>query len=176
MVLIDVGGDVLALGDEPGLRSPLCDAILLAVGERLARAGVPVLLGVFGVGCDAELTESEVLARFAAVAAAGGFGGVRGLTAPVAGRLEAAMELVPTEASAQAVRAFRGVHGRQTIRDGARSLQLTTTAAATFYFDPRIAFDAGGTAGPRGDRLPGARGGQRGAQRPRRAHRARPRA
>ncbi|HET9102580.1 MAG TPA: DUF1152 domain-containing protein [Solirubrobacteraceae bacterium] len=142
VVLIDVGGDVLARGDELGLRSPLCDAVLLAAGERLAAAGVPVLLGVFGVGCDAELTEAEVLERFATVAAAGGFGGVRGLTGPVAERLEAAMEHVPTEASAQAVRAFRGVSGLQTIRGGARSLQLTTTAAATFYFDPRIAYTA----------------------------------
>jgi hypothetical protein len=38
-VLIDVGGDVLAQGHEPGLRSPLCDALMLAAGgmrNRLA--------------------------------------------------------------------------------------------------------------------------------------------
>jgi hypothetical protein len=34
-VLVDVGGDVLAHGDEPGLASPLCDSILLAA-ERTA--------------------------------------------------------------------------------------------------------------------------------------------
>ena len=32
IVLLDVGGDVLAHGDEPGLASPLCDAIVLAAG------------------------------------------------------------------------------------------------------------------------------------------------
>ena len=32
IVLLDVGGDVLAHGDEPGLASPLCDAVVLAAG------------------------------------------------------------------------------------------------------------------------------------------------
>src|SRR5579884_2427559 len=50
-VFIDVGGDVLAQGDEPGLRSPLSDAIMLAAAARLERAAHPVLGGVFGVGC-----------------------------------------------------------------------------------------------------------------------------
>ena len=140
IVLIDVGGDVLAHGDEPGLRSPLCDAVLLAAGERLAAAGMPVLLGIFGLGCDAELTPDEVCAQLAIVAAAGGLGGIRGLTAPVAQRLEAAIAHVPTEASAQAVRAFRGASGEVPIRDGARTVQLTTLAAATVLLDPRIAY------------------------------------
>jgi len=144
LVLIDVGGDVLAQGDEPGLRSPLCDAIMLAAGDRLAAAGVPVLLGIFGLGCDAELTADEVFTQLAVVAAAGGLGGVRGLTAPVADRLEAAMALVTTEASAQAVRAFRGASGPVTIRGGARTLQLSTAAAGTFFLDPRIAFATAG--------------------------------
>ncbi len=139
LVLVDVGGDVLAQGDEPGLRSPLCDAIMLAAGDRLAGAGIPVLLGIFGLGCDAELTADEVFAQLAVVASAGGLGGMRGLTAPVAQRLEAAMALVTTEASAQAVRAFRGVSGPVTIRGGARTLQLSTAAAGTFFLDPRIA-------------------------------------
>jgi hypothetical protein len=144
LVLVDVGGDVLAQGDEPGLRSPLCDAIMLAAGERLAAAGVPVLLGIFGLGCDAELTADEVFTQLAVVAEAGGLGGVRGLTAPVADRLEAAMALVTTEASAQAVRAFRGDSGPVTIRGGARTLQLSTAAACTFFLDPRIAYATAG--------------------------------
>ena len=34
LVCVDVGGDVLALGDEPGLASPLCDAVMLAGAQR----------------------------------------------------------------------------------------------------------------------------------------------
>jgi hypothetical protein len=135
VVFVDVGGDVLAQGDEPGLRSPLCDSIMLAAADWLRAREVPVLLGVFGIGCDAELTPEEVLARLATVAGAGGLAGARGLTEPVAARLEGAIELVPTEASAQAVRAFRGAFGRTSIRGGARSLELTLGATMTFYLD-----------------------------------------
>jgi hypothetical protein len=144
IVFIDVGGDVLARGDEPGLRSPLCDAVMLAAAEHLRRRGIPVLLGIFGIGCDAELTGGEVAQRIALVAAAGGLAGVRGLTEPVAARLEGAMEHVPTEASAQAVRAYRGVYGTVAIRDGTRTLELAPTAALTVYLDVAAAFAAAG--------------------------------
>jgi hypothetical protein len=135
LVLIDVGGDVLAQGDEPGLRSPLCDALMLAAGAMLAAEGRPVLLGVFGIGCDSELTVDEVLERISWVADGGGLAGVRGLTEPVARRVEESLELVPTEASAQAVRAFRGAHGTVAIRGGARQFQLTSVAAQTVFLD-----------------------------------------
>jgi hypothetical protein len=135
VVFIDVGGDVLAQGDEPGLRSPLCDAITLAAAAGLQAAGHPVIAGIFGIGCDAELTPAEVLRRLADVAAAGGLLGARGLTEAVAERLEGAVELVPTEASAQAVRAFRGASGIARIRGGTRELELSTIAAVTFYLD-----------------------------------------
>jgi hypothetical protein len=144
LLFVDVGGDVLAQGDEPGLRSPLCDAMLLAAAQRLAAAGLPVLLGIFGVGCDAELTSDEVLTRLADVAAAGGWCGARGLTDAVATRLEQAMEMVPTEASAQAVRAFRGARGPVTIRGGARTFELDSLAAITFYLDVEVAYRTAG--------------------------------
>jgi hypothetical protein len=144
VVFIDVGGDVLARGDEPGLRSPLCDALMLAAAARLDQAGVPVLAGVFGIGCDAELTPSEVLVRLAEVASAGGLCGARGLTEPVAERLEAAIELVPTEASAQAVRAFRGASGITEIRGGTRAVELTSIAALTLYLEVGAMVDATG--------------------------------
>jgi hypothetical protein len=135
VIFVDVGGDVLARGDEAGLRSPLCDALMLAVAMRLRRLGYEVLAALFGVGCDAELTPAEVLARLAEVAAAGGLAGARGLTGPVAQRLERAMELVTTEASAQAVRAFRGASGEVSIRGGARTVELSSLASVTFYLD-----------------------------------------
>jgi hypothetical protein len=134
-VFVDVGGDVLAQGDEAGLRSPLCDAVMLAAAGRLGRLGHSVLVGLFGIGCDAELKPAEVLARVADVAADGGLAGARGLTAPVAERLEEAMQVVITEASAQAVRAFRGASGLVSIRGGARTVELSSLASVTFYLD-----------------------------------------
>ena len=143
LVLLDVGGDALAHGHEPGLASPLCDAVMLAAGALVAReAGVPVLAGVFGIGCDGELTPAEVLERLAEVARAGGLAGARGLTAPVVERLEAAVAAIPTEASAQALRCYRGEVGEATIRAGRRTVQLSPLGASTVYVDPEAAVDS----------------------------------
>ena len=70
------------------------------------------------------------------MAGAGGLAGVRGLTAPVVERLDAAVAAVPTEASAQALRCFRGELGETTIRAGRRTVQLSPVGATTVYFDP----------------------------------------
>ena len=151
IVFVDVGGDALAHGDEPGLASPLCDSLLLAAAAHLAKRAVcpnggegasaggsgpiPVLGGIFGVGCDGELTPAEVFERLAEVAAAGGFAGARGLTPPIAARLAEAVDAVPTEASAQALRCFHGAIGETTIRQGRRTVELSPAGALTFYFD-----------------------------------------
>ena len=145
IVFVDVGGDALAHGDEPGLASPLCDAVMLAAAARLAERAAAggsspaVLGGIFGIGCDGELTPSEVLARLAEVGAAGGLAGARGLTPAIAQRLEEAVGVVPTEASAQALRCFRGEIGRAEIRSGRRTVELSPAGALTFYFDPLAA-------------------------------------
>ncbi len=138
VVFLDVGGDALAHGDEPGLASPLCDALLLAAAARLARRPhAPAVLGaIFGIGCDGELTPAEVLQRLAEVGASGGLLGARGLTPAIAARLEEAVEVVPTEASAQAIRCFRGDTGMTSIRRGRRTVELSPVGALTFYFDP----------------------------------------
>jgi ribulose-5-phosphate 4-epimerase/fuculose-1-phosphate aldolase len=141
-IFVDVGGDVLGHGDEPGLASPLCDAVLLAAAVRMQRAGQPVLGAVFGPGCDGELKLDEVFARVAEVAAAGGMAGARGLTPAVATRLEHAVRTVPTEASAQALKAFRGQTGPSSMRGGRRSVELSPVSAMTIFFDPLVAVES----------------------------------
>jgi hypothetical protein len=142
IVFADVGGDVLAHGHERGLGSPLCDAVMLAAAVRLERAGHEVLGAIFGPGCDGELTLPEVSARLADVARAGGLAGARGLTPPIAERLEGAIRQVPTEASAQALLGFRGHLGRSAIRGGRRTLELMPAVALTVYFDVTVAIEA----------------------------------
>ena len=139
LVLVDVGGDALAHGDEPGLASPLCDAVLVAAGESLGGAGVPCALGIFGAGCDGELTPEEVLERISEVAAGGGFLGAWGITPEVAACLRDAVAAVPTEASAAALRCARGERGALEIRGGWRTARLTAAGALTFYLDPAVA-------------------------------------
>ena len=110
LVCVDVGGDVLAHGDEPGLASPLCDAVMVAAALRIADRVRP-LLAVIGPGCDGELTVAEVLERVAELARAGAWLGTWGMPPRIAAELEAAATQVPTEASLQVVRCARGEVG-----------------------------------------------------------------
>jgi hypothetical protein len=141
-VFVDVGGDVLARGDEPGLASPLCDALMLAaaieLGDRL-----PAICGVFGPGCDGELTPAEVMERVAELGRAGALLGSWGLTPAVCEQIDAAAHVVPTEASVMAVRCARGETGPAPIRGGRRTVELTPVGGLTFYFEPQVAADAG---------------------------------
>jgi len=139
LVFVDVGGDALAHGDEPGLASPLCDAVMLAAAARLAAEGHAVLGAVFGPGCDGELTLAELEARISEIAAAGGLAGARAISPAVADRLREAAAAIPTEASAQAIRAFDGERGTATIRRGRRTVELSPVGALTVYFDVGVA-------------------------------------
>ena len=137
LVFLDVGGDVLAEGHEPGLVSPLCDAVMLAAAAALGgREGAPpVMAGLFGAGCDGELTVAEVTARLAVLGRQGALAGARGITPEVARLLEGAVGMVPTEASAHALSCFHGAIGNAPIRGGERSVELGPLGALTFFFD-----------------------------------------
>ncbi len=139
VIYVDVGGDVLGDGSEPGLASPLCDAVMLGAAALTQRQGMRSIAAVFGACCDGELTLFEILERLASVAAAGGLLGVGAIDERTATRLEQAIESVPTEASAAAVECARGAIGPTTIRDGSRNVPLTPVGSMTFYFDPTVA-------------------------------------
>lgn len=136
IVLLDVGGDVLAHGGEPGLASPLADATVLAAALRLK---TPSLGVVFGTGCDGELTPEEVAERLEEVTRAGGDLGDLPLPAPALDRVEASLRYVTTEASAMAVRCARGETGRVPIRNGRRTVPLTPMGGRLICFDPIVA-------------------------------------
>ena len=137
---VDVGGDAIARGTEPGLASPLCDAVMLAAGG-LAADRVAPLGAVFGAGCDGELTLDEVMARVADLARAGAWLGAWGMPPAIAAELEEAARVVPTEASLQAVRCALGETGDVPIRDGRRKVRLGPVGALTFFFELRGALE-----------------------------------
>jgi hypothetical protein len=139
VLCVDVGGDVLGQGTEPGLASPLCDAVMLAAAAELQSAGLSTVAGIFGPCCDGELTLEELLDRIAELSMHRGLLGTSTLTPEVVAELERAVELVPTEASAQAIRCARGEIGWTTIRNGRRKVLLSPVGALSFYFDPQSA-------------------------------------
>jgi hypothetical protein len=138
VVLVDVGGDAISAGGEPGLASPLCDAVMIAAGASLEE-GVSPLLGVLGAGCDGELRPAEVLARVATLASAGAWLGTLGVTPEAAAEIEAAAEVAVTEASLLVARCARGEIGDVEIRGGLRTVEAGPVGALCFLFDLRAA-------------------------------------
>ncbi len=134
VVYTDVGGDALATGSEPGLGSPLCDAVMLAAGMQLG-ALLDGAIAILGAGCDGELTPDEVLGRVAALAAAGAWIGSSSVTPAIADDVERAAAATGTEASLQVVRCARGEVGEAEIRGGRRRVPLGPIGALTFCFD-----------------------------------------
>lgn len=129
----DAGGDVLAAGDEPGIKSPLTDAVMLSALTQLA---TPTCLGVYGYGSDGELTHNEIAHGIARAAKRNGFLGSWGLTPRVVKELNGLLEVVTTEASRLPVKVAQGELGDAMIRDGDRSVELTPASTVTFYLDP----------------------------------------
>lgn len=135
---IDVGGDSLSSGKEPGIRSPIADSLMIAAMNQL---NYPAVLGMVGYGSDGELTIPELNRNIAKIIAADGFLGARSITPADIVVLDQVLEKIETEASKLFVNAAKGKRGRFTIRGGQRTVELRPIAAITFYFDPRIVLD-----------------------------------
>ncbi len=138
LVGIDVGGDSLAEGGEPLLRSPLADSVMLAAYSVLEQRGQKSLWGVFGYGSDGEMTVDEIELALSKVAKSGGLLGSWGLTPRVVTELEEIIRHVQTEASAIPVECSRGAWGEKKIRLDQRSVKLTPLTTLTFFLSPTI--------------------------------------
>jgi hypothetical protein len=121
-IVVDVGGDAVARGDEPGLRSPLADALVLAAVGRLERAAAVL---VTGPGLDGELSEAEVLA-------VAGHEPVLTLTPADVAPFQPVFSWHPSEATALLVAAARGLRGRVEIRDAGLGVDLTDASAGVY--------------------------------------------
>ncbi len=137
VVGVDVGGDSIATGTEPGLESPLADATMLA-GLAQLDPKYHSMLGIFGINADGELTQPELLQRLSILAPAGYLGAIgHGPTAFSLLKEILSDEKHVTEASRQPLRALAGELGQTRIRNGHRKLELNLLLTLTFLFDAR---------------------------------------
>ena len=140
--LVDVGGDVLADGSEPGLRSPLCDAMTLAA---TAEIDPEARVLVAGLGLDGELTVPEVRQRLGEEAQL-----MVTLSDP-SPSVSAVLEWHPTEASALLAASAMGIRGVVEVRDAGTPIELTDcspevwTTAARRVADTSLAGAVRGT-------------------------------
>lgn len=119
--IVDVGGDVVADGSEPTLRSPLGDALAVAACRR---TGLPTDVHVAGPGLDSEVPEADLLPRLGAPAFT--------LAAAHTRCVDGVFDWHPSEASALLVAAARGVRGVCGTRDAAEPVTLRAASAGVY--------------------------------------------
>jgi hypothetical protein len=126
--LVDVGGDVLTQGNEPGLRSPLADLLTLAACTRTRR---PCQLLVIAPGIDGELGTATVLERLADLDASR----IATLDAEAFGPVCDVFAWHPSEASGLVAAAAHGARGSVEVRDAGDQIPLTDDTPAVFTLD-----------------------------------------
>ena len=128
--LVDVGGDALTDGTDPGLRSPLADQLALAA---CARTGLPARLLITGAGLDGEIPPATIARRLARLT-------VESLAPLDSAEIEAVSHVFnwhPSEASGLLAAVAQGVRGRVEVRDAGDLVELSEAVAAVFAVEAR---------------------------------------
>ncbi|SNX62883.1 hypothetical protein SAMN06272735_4675 [Streptomyces sp. TLI_55] len=122
--VLDVGGDILARGDEPTLKSPLADALTLAA---CCQVNAPVRLLVAGPGLDGELPLDYVRGMLGPL--------VHTFTVKDAESVSSVLKWHPSEATGMLAATARGVRGTCEIRDAGMPVSLTDEGPTVHQVD-----------------------------------------
>ncbi|MFI9767379.1 DUF1152 domain-containing protein [Streptomyces sp. NPDC052415] len=122
--LLDVGGDILARGDEPTLKSPLADALTLAA---CCQVNAPIRLLVAGPGLDGELPVEDLRGTLGSL--------VQTLTVKDTEPVSSVLEWHPSEATGMLAATARGVRGTCEVRDAGLPIALTDEGPAVHEVD-----------------------------------------
>ncbi|MFI8926440.1 DUF1152 domain-containing protein [Streptomyces sp. NPDC053474] len=131
--LLDVGGDILAHGDEPTLRSPLADALTLAACTR-ANATADVRLLVAGPGLDGELPAATLRPRLGSL--------ITTFTPEHTQAIASVLAWHPSEATALLAATALGARGLCEVRDAGLPVPLTAEGPTVHQVDLPGAFAA----------------------------------
>lgn len=122
--LLDVGGDILARGDEPTLKSPLADALTLAA---CCQVNAPVRLLVAGPGLDGELPLNDVRGMLGPL--------IHTFTAKDVESVSSVLEWHPSEATGMLAATAQGVRGTCEVRDAGLPVELTDESPTVHQVD-----------------------------------------
>ncbi|MGW1712130.1 DUF1152 domain-containing protein [Streptomyces sp. NPDC002156] len=122
--LLDVGGDILARGDEPTLKSPLADALTLAA---CCQVNASIRLLVAGPGLDGELPLDDLRGMLGPL--------VHTFTADDVEPVGSVLEWHPSEATGMLAATARGVRGVCEVRDAGLPVPLTDVGPTVHEVD-----------------------------------------
>ncbi|MFC8714064.1 DUF1152 domain-containing protein [Streptomyces sp. NPDC057197] len=128
--LLDIGGDILARGDEPTLKSPLADALTLAA---CAQTNTPVRLLIAGPGLDGEIPPADLRPLLGPH--------IHTFTTPDTNSISAILDWHPSEATAMLTATARGIRGTCEVRDAGLPIPLTDEGPTVHQVDLDNALD-----------------------------------
>jgi hypothetical protein len=128
LTLVDVGGDILTNGDDPGLRSPLADQLALAA---CLRTGLPTRLVVAAPSIDGEIDPDTLRTRLDAAQAHR----LQSLDATDIAPIRQVFTWHPSEASGLLAAAANGSRGRVEVRDAGDQVLLTDDTPSLHAID-----------------------------------------
>lgn len=140
IVGIDVGGDCISFGNEPGLQSPLADSIMVAALYRLS-GYIRNVIGLFGCGSDGELSFNELENSLSTIANYGGYHGAWGVTSEILSEMQRAVSIIPTEASRVGIDASMGKLNDLKIRSGTRFIKPVFSSNVTYYLSTSVIYE-----------------------------------
>jgi hypothetical protein len=128
LILVDVGGDALTDGTEPGLRSPLADQLAIAA---CLRSGIPSRLLIAAPGVDGEIDPAVLTDRLRDLRAHR----IPDLTAPDLAPVLRVFCWHPSEASGLLAAAASGTRGTVEVRDAGDHIALTDDTPSIHLLD-----------------------------------------
>lgn len=133
IAVLDVGGDILTDGTDPGLRSPLADQLALAASVRAASSLSAEIANVYiaAPGIDGELPAEIILARLDALNALL----FRDLNYQDVAPIRNVFRWHPSEASGLLAAAADGLEGLVELRDAGDQVELTHRTTKVFVTD-----------------------------------------
>ncbi len=126
--IVDIGGDILAVGDEPDLRSPLADTLALCACLDLT---VPVDVLVAGAGLDGELHADYIRQRVDELKGRT----IGRVTEDHTHRASTLLEWHPSEATALLTAAAQGLLGTVELRDRGTPLTIDEDSPLVYCLD-----------------------------------------
>jgi len=143
VVGLDVGGDILAKGNENDLWSPLADQVTLASLYLLwDRDGIHSYVAVAGPGVDGELSRNYIFELLSGFVRDGSYLGSIGFGKSDIKLFEDILKHSISEAGYMILEAVKGNYGWKNIRNGTRRVYLDILSTMVFHIDSRSVYKA----------------------------------
>lgn len=135
--IVDAGGDILAKGNEPGLKSPLADSIVLAGAHKLKPK---TSLIISALSLDGELKKEYLLALLNKLSTDNAASFKGRLNSGIAARYLPIFRWLPSEVTGLACLSAMGYKGLAEIRGQGYTVELDEESAAICMIEPEAAF------------------------------------